>query len=121
MKKKKSIIILIALFAIILIIIGYFSYQLHIKNVLKENVYDYFKNNNAHISSQDFKITDFEIACKGKKAYIVDFSITFEDSSNKLSDLGALVYQEDKKWNVQSILNKETEIESYNLKCYKRK
>lgn len=120
--KKSNKLIIISSILIILIIVSYFGYQMYIKNLIEKNLYDYFKNNNSHISSYDFKIENLKIVCKGNKAYIVDFAISFNDIPNELQDLGALVYQKDKKWNVKSILNKDTinEIDSYDLKCYKK-
>lgn len=122
MKKKRYLKIGFILLVLIIafIVIGFLRYQLSIVNVLEKNVYNYFKANNAHIASRDFRVTNLKIICKGKKAYIVDFSITFKDDESKLTDLGAFVYKEDKEWHVESILNSK-EIVSFDLKCYKKK
>ncbi len=122
MKTNNKKIIIYSIF-IMLVILIYFGYQIYNKNLITKTLYNYFKDNNSHISSHDFNIEDLEIVCKGKDAYIVDFIISFDDIPNELHDLGALLHKKDKVWNVESFLSKEVinNLDSYNFKCYNKK
>ncbi len=112
----------------VLIFIIYFVFQLCnnslISKDIKDKLYDYFKNNsNTHISSHSFSIENINILCKGDNAYIVEFDIYFEDNSNVLKELGAMVYEEKDTWKVKSFVGgiNMNELNLYNFRCYDKK
>jgi len=88
---------------------------------MENTLYNYFANNNIHISSRDFSIDDVKIRCIGNKAYIVEFDLLISDDNSKnFNKLGATIYKENDEWNVKGFgrgLTNE-ELNLYNFKCY---
>lgn len=125
--KKNNKTLIIGFIVIVLVILGYIGFQVYsrysISKDMKKVLYDYFENNNVHISSNKFTIDNVEILCKGKDAYIVEFNISFEDDKvNNLENLNALVNKNKDSWDVKSFSGGITakEINSYKFRCYKK-
>jgi hypothetical protein len=115
----------IYIIVIILVIIGYISFNAYrekqILGTIKDSLYEYFKNNNSHIAAYDFNISDINIKCRGNNAYIVEFNMLLDaNASKEIDKLGVIVYKKDNTWQVKGFGSGITskEAETYNFRCY---
>jgi hypothetical protein len=122
-KNVRSAIIYIAV--IILVILGDVGFNIYrekqVSVTIKDTLQKYFENNNEHIASYDFSISDINIKCRGNNAYIVEFNMLLDaNTSKKIDKLGALVYKKNNTWQAKGLGSKITtdELSSYNFRCY---
>jgi hypothetical protein len=122
-KNVKSIIIyIVAVILVIIIFVGFNTYRENLlSKTIKDNLEEYFKTSNSHISSHDFSISNINIICRGKNAYIVEFNLHLNDNASpELDKLGTILYKSNNIWHVKGFSSGITtdELKSYNLRCY---
>lgn len=124
MSKDKKITIVYIIGAIL--VVGVIIFQIinrnTLLNTLEKALYEYFENNNEHIAEHDFRVNNVRIRCIGNNdSYIVEFDILFDDDNGDLKNLGATMYKNGDKWDINGtgVGISNTEIEKYKFKCYR--